>query len=74
MGKAAGNRWAVLGTVAIMSFMSTLNGSTVNVAMPSIQRELGVAMDSVQLVSTAYLFVMCAVMPEIGRASCRERV
>lgn len=66
MVKAAGSRWAVLGTVAIMSFMSTLNASTVNVAMPSIQRDLGVAMDEVQLVSTAYLFVMCAVMPVVG--------
>lgn len=66
MAGAAGKRWAVLGTVAIMSFMSTLNASTVNVAMPSIQRDLGVAMDGVQLVSTAYLFVMCAVMPVVG--------
>ncbi|MEY8437146.1 MFS transporter [Atopobiaceae bacterium 24-176] len=66
MEKRSDKRWAVLGTVAIMSFMSTLNASTVNVAMPSIQRDLGVAMDSVQLVSTAYLFVMCAVMPVVG--------
>lgn len=65
------NRWAVLGTVAIMTFMSTLNASTVNVAMPSIQGDLAVAMDDVQLVSTVYLFVMCAVLAVAGSLADR---
>ena len=35
-------KWVVLFTVVAMTFMSTLDSSIVNVALPAMQRELGV--------------------------------
>ena len=61
------NKWAILYTVLIMTFMATLDSSIVNVAMPVMARELGVQMGDIQWVSGIYLVVSCAVMLVCGR-------
>ena len=67
-GDARGkNKWAILYTVLIMTFMATLDTSIVNVAMPVMARELHVQMGDIQWVSSIYLVVSCAVMLVCGR-------
>lgn len=48
------NKWLVLATLAFGTFMATLDSSIVNIALPTIRRELG-AGDSVEWVVLSYL-------------------
>lgn len=61
------NKWIVLLTVALMTFMSTLDSSIVNVALPAMQREFGVGAADIQWVSSIYLLVCCAAALVFGR-------
>lgn len=49
------NKWAILFTVLIMTFMVCLDSTVVTVALPVMQKELGVGLDRIQLVSPVYL-------------------
>ena len=48
------NKWAILVTVLVMTFMVCLDSSIVTVALPVMQKELG-AGDEIQWVSSIYL-------------------
>ena len=61
------NKWAILITVLVMTFMSTLDSSIVNVALPVMQKELGVGLDAIQWVASIYLVAICAVLLVFGR-------
>ena len=61
------NKWAILFTVLIMTFMATLDSSIVNVALPVMQKELSVGLDQIQWVSSIYLLTTCAVLLVFGR-------
>ena len=61
------NKWAILFTVLVMTFMSTLDSSIVNVALPVMQKSLDVGLDAIQWVSTIYLVAICATMLIFGR-------
>ena len=60
------NKWAILFTVLIMTFMVCLDSTVVTVALPVMQKELGVGLDRIQLVSSVYLLAACAVMRLCG--------
>jgi EmrB/QacA subfamily drug resistance transporter len=60
-------KWLILSTVSLGSLMSTLDGSIVNVALPSIQRDLGVDLTTVEWVSVAYLLVVGSLLLPFGR-------
>ena len=49
------NKWAILFTVLIMTFMVCLDSTVVTVALPVMQKGLGVVLDRIQLVSSVYL-------------------
>lgn len=49
------NKWAILFTVLIMTFMVCLDLTVVTVALPVMQKELGVGLDRIPLVSSVYL-------------------
>lgn len=49
------NKWAILFTVPIMTFMVCLDSTVVTVALPVMQKGLGVVLDRIQLVSSVYL-------------------
>lgn len=49
------NKWAILFTVLIMTFMVCLDSTVVTVALPVMQKGLGVALNRIQLVSSVYL-------------------
>ncbi len=65
---SASGKWAILLTVVLMTFMSTLDSSIVNVALPAMQRELSVSASDIQWVSSVYLLVCCAAVLIFGRA------
>ena len=61
------NKWAILFTVLVMTFMATLDSSIVNVALPVMQKELDVDLVSIQWVSSVYLLTTCALLLVFGR-------
>ena len=61
------DRWAILFTVLVMTFMVCLDSSVVTVALPVMQRELGVGLSQIQWVSSAYLIAVCLLVLWFGR-------
>jgi len=60
-------RWYVLATVAIGTFMATLDSSIVNVALPTISGQLNSNLSTLQWVVTAYLLTITSLLPVFGR-------
>ena len=61
------NKWTVLIIVISMTFMATLDGSIVNVALPSMARVLNVTTSSIQFVATVYLIVVAGIILVFGK-------
>lgn len=61
------NKWAILFTVVIMTFMGTLDSSIVNVALPVMNKELGTTMSTIEWIVTSYLITVCAVILPFGK-------
>ena len=61
------NKWAILFTVLVMTFMSCLDSSIVTVALPVMQKELAAGLDQIQWVSSVYLLATCIGVLPFGR-------
>lgn len=61
------NRWLILLTVVLNTFMCCLDGSIVNVALPVMAKRLNVNMASIEWVVTSYLIVISAMILIFGR-------
>ncbi len=61
------SRWLILLVVLLSTFMSTLDGSIVNVALPKMAEVLEVTTSSVQFVATSYLIVISGTVIIFGR-------
>lgn len=61
------NRWVILFIILIVTFMSTLDGSIVNVALPVMAKALNVDSSKIQLVVISYLVVISATILIFGR-------
>ena len=61
------NKWWVMAAVAMGVFLSTIDGSIVNVALPTLARELRAPFAAVQWVVLAYLLVLVSLMMAAGR-------
>ncbi len=61
------SKWSILIIVVMSTFMSALDGSIVNVALPKMARSLGVATSNIQLVATSYLIVIAGTVLIFGR-------
>ncbi len=61
------NKWAILIIVIASTFMSALDGSIVNVALPKMARALHVATSNIQLVPISYLIVITGTVLIFGR-------
>ena len=61
------NKWIILITVLLLIFMSTLDGSIVNVALPALSKELGVSNRAVSWVVSSYLITICTVILVFGK-------
>ena len=63
-GGVAKQGWIIpLAVVVVGMFMSTLDTSIVNVAIPTMQQQFGVSTDSIQWVSTAYTLCLGVIVP-----------
>ncbi|EHI96923.1 drug resistance transporter, EmrB/QacA subfamily [Clostridium sp. DL-VIII] len=60
-------RWIILFTTVLLTFMATLDGSIVNVALPVMADKLSVSMASIQWVVTSYLIVIVGTILIFGR-------
>ena len=60
-------RWLILLTTVLLTFMATLDGSIVNVALPVMAERLSVSMASIEWVVTSYLIVIVATILVFGR-------
>lgn len=60
-------KWQVLIVICIGIFMSTLDGSILNIANPTIAHEMSVSMQQVQWVVTAYMLVITATLLFFGK-------
>ena len=61
------SRWLIMLVVVMATFMSTLDGSIVNVALPKMAKVLGVTTSNIQLVATSYLIVISGTVLIFGR-------
>jgi EmrB/QacA subfamily drug resistance transporter len=60
-------KWYAMSTVAMGIFLATIDGSIVNVAMPTLVRELNTNFATVQWVVLSYLLTVTTLMLGIGR-------
>jgi len=63
----AAKPWACLGVSATGTFMATLDGGIVNVALPTIATQFGADLPMAQWVITVYLLVIACLLPAFGR-------
>jgi EmrB/QacA subfamily drug resistance transporter len=60
-------KWYVMAAVAMSIFLATIDGSIVNIALPTLQRDLNASFATVQWVVLAYLLTLTTLMLGIGR-------
>jgi len=60
-------RWWTLTAVALATFMTSLDNTVVNVALPSIQRDLGLALAGLEWITSAYILVFASLLLAGGR-------
>jgi EmrB/QacA subfamily drug resistance transporter len=61
--------WLIFIMVAIGIFMATLDGSIVNIALPSIMADFGVPLATIQWVTMIYLLTVTSLLLSFGRLS-----
>ena len=62
-------RWWALVAVALGTFMTYLDNNVVNVALPSIQRDLGLSLAGLEWITSAYILVFAGLLLAGGRAA-----
>jgi EmrB/QacA subfamily drug resistance transporter len=67
--RAEPNRWLVLAIVCVAQFMVVLDATVVNVALPTIQRDLHFSVSDLQWIVNAYTLVFGGFLLLGGRAS-----
>ncbi|MEV6601074.1 MFS transporter [Actinoplanes sp. NPDC051346] len=60
-------RWWALVAVALGTFMTYLDNNVVNVALPSIQRDLGLTISGLEWIASAYILVFAGLLLAGGR-------
>ena len=59
-------KWLVLAVVMLGTFISVLDASIVNVAMPKMMAAFSVSVDKIEWVLTVYLLVRSVIFPSSG--------
>ncbi|HEU5423685.1 MAG TPA: MFS transporter [Nitrolancea sp.] len=62
------HKWFVLSVVSVGTFMATLDGSIVNISLPTIQSAFGVSLSAIEWVVVAYLLTVGTLLLPFGRA------
>ena len=60
-------KWYVMAAVGMSILLATIDGSIVNVALPTLVRELNTDFATVEWVVLAYLLALVTLLPSIGR-------
>lgn len=60
------NKWLVLASVMIGTFMSVLDSTIVSVAFPKMMAVFGVSVDQIEWLMTAYLLAFAVILPSSG--------
>jgi len=60
-------KWHVMAAVAMSIFLATIDGSIVNIALPTLVRQLDTTFATVQWVVLGYLLTMATLMLGVGR-------
>lgn len=61
------NKWLVMLSVSMGVFLATIDGSIVNIALPTLIKELNATFSSIQWVVLGYLLTVTTLMLSIGR-------
>lgn len=61
------NRWWILVSIGLFAFMSNLDASIVNVAMPVMAKQLNIPMNQIEWVVSLYLIVLSALLLFFGK-------
>jgi len=65
----APNKWLIFSLVAVGIFMSTLDGSIVNIALPTIMNDFHSSLDVIKWVMMVYLLTVSSLLLSFGRLS-----
>ncbi|WP_058304489.1 MFS transporter [Gorillibacterium timonense] len=60
-------RWVILVVMNLFTFMSTLDGSIVNIALPTLSKALKLPLAQIEWVTTSYLMAICAAILFFGK-------
>ncbi len=63
------NQWLLLMSTSIVSFMSTIDASIVNIAVPKMSRDLHVPNNQAEWIVSVYLVSICVLLIFFGRLS-----
>lgn len=66
-GAKTANKWLILIAISMALFMSATNGTTMNLALPTLLRTFDSTFAAVQWVVLSYLVCMAVLLPSIGR-------
>ncbi len=69
------NDWIIFSLVAVGIFMSTLDGSIVNIAMPTIMKDLNAPLSVIEWVALIYLLTVTSLLlsfPKSPKSACYE--
>jgi EmrB/QacA subfamily drug resistance transporter len=61
------HRWWILVAVCLFTFMSTLDGSIVNIALPVMSKNMHIPMNQAEWVVSIYLIVICMLLLLFGK-------
>ncbi|MFC6253447.1 MFS transporter [Secundilactobacillus hailunensis] len=67
MNEAEPRRWWILISIGIFAFMSNLDSSIVNIAMPIMAKQLAIPMNQIEWVVSIYLIVVSALLLFFGK-------
>lgn len=63
------NMWLILIATCLFTFMSTLDGSIVNIAMPTISKSLSIDMSDAEWIVSVYMITICCLLIFWGKIS-----
>lgn len=63
------NMWLILIATCLFTFMSTLDGSIVNIAMPTMSKSLSIDMSDAEWIVSVYMITICCLLIFWGRIS-----
>ncbi|KRO09476.1 MFS transporter [Paucilactobacillus hokkaidonensis] len=64
-----GSQWILLFATSMVSFMSTIDASIVNIAVPKMSRDLKVPMNEAEWIVSVYLVMICVLLIFFGKLS-----